>query len=63
MLQKAFEHDGTALVEVQVHRRELSMPPTITLEQATGFGLFMLKAVVSGRGDKLVDLAKVNLFR
>jgi hypothetical protein len=34
-----------------------------TLEQDHGFGLFMLKAVISGRGDELVDLAKVNLFR
>src|ERR1700719_827718 len=63
MLQQAFEHDGPALVEVLVHRQELSMPPTITLEQATGFGVFMLKAVLSGRGDEIVDLAKVNLFR
>ena len=37
--------------------------PTIALEQANGFGIFMLKAVLSGRGDKIVDLAKVNLFR
>ncbi len=63
MLHQAFEHDGPALVEVVVHRQELSMPPTITLEQATGFGIFMLKAVLSGRGDEIVDLAKVNLFR
>src|SRR6202162_6416070 len=63
MLQQALKHDGPALVEVLVHRQELSMPPTITLEQATGFGLFMLKAVLSGRGDEIVDLAKVNLFR
>jgi len=63
MLQKAFKHEGPALVEVLVHRQELSMPPTITLEQAHGFGMFMLKAVISGRGDELVDLAKVNLFR
>ena len=63
MLLKAFTHDGPALVEVLVHRQELSMPPTITLEQATGFGVFMLKAVLSGRGDEIVDLAKVNLFR
>jgi pyruvate dehydrogenase (quinone) len=39
------------------------MPPTITIEQATGFGMFMLKAVIGGRGDELVDLAGVNLFR
>jgi len=63
MLQQAFEHEGPALVEVAVHRQELSMPPTITLEQATGFGLFMLKAVLSGRGDEIVDLARTNLFR
>jgi pyruvate dehydrogenase (quinone) len=63
MLQQAFKHDGPALVELLVHRQELSMPPTITLEQATGFGVFMLKAVLSGRGDEIVDLAKVNLFR
>jgi pyruvate dehydrogenase (quinone) len=63
MLQKAFKHDGPALIEVAVHRQELSMPPTISVEQATGFGLFMLKAVISGRGDELIDLAKVNLFR
>ena len=44
-------------------RQELSMPPTITFEQAKGFGLFMLKAVLNGRGDEIIDLARVNLFR
>jgi hypothetical protein len=34
-----------------------------TLEQDHGFGIFMLKAVLSGRGDEVVDLAKINLFR
>jgi len=63
MLQKAFKHDGPALVEVLVHRQELSMPPPITLEQAHGFGMFMLKAVLIGRGDEIVDLARTNLFR
>jgi len=63
MLQKAFKHDGPALVEVLVHRQELSMPPTITLQQAHGFGMFMLKAVINGRCYELIDLAKVNLFR
>ena len=27
------------------------------------FSLFMIKAVLNGRGDELIDLAKVNLFR
>ncbi len=62
-IAQALKHDGPALVEVLVHRQELSMPPTITLEQMTGFSLFALKAVLSGRGDEIVDLAKVNLLR
>ena len=62
-IMQALNHDGPALVEVPVSRQELSMPPTITFEQAKGFGIFMLKAIISGRGDELVDLAKVNLFR
>jgi len=63
MIARAFQHDGPALLEVPVQRQELAMPPTITLEQMTGFSLFMLKAVLSGRGDEIIDLAKVNLFR
>ena len=63
MLMQALAHDGPALVEVLVHRQELSMPPTITFEQMKGFSLFALKAVISGRGDELVDLARINLFR
>ncbi|HTU48469.1 MAG TPA: ubiquinone-dependent pyruvate dehydrogenase [Bryobacteraceae bacterium] len=62
-IAKALKHNGPALVEVIVSRQELSMPPTITLEQAKGFSLFMLKAVLSGRGDEIVDLARVNLSR
>jgi pyruvate dehydrogenase (quinone) len=63
MIAQALKYDGPALVEVPVSRQELSMPPTITLEQVKGFSLFMLKAVLSGRGDEIIDLAKINLFR
>jgi pyruvate dehydrogenase (quinone) len=63
MIARALEHDGPALVEVLVSRQELSMPPTITLEQMKGFSLFMLRAVLSGRGDEIIDLAKTNLLR
>jgi len=62
-IARALNHKGPALIEVPVSRQELSMPPTITYEQAKGFGLFMLKAVLNGRGDEIVDLAKVNLLR
>jgi pyruvate dehydrogenase (quinone) len=63
MIAEALKHDGPALVEVVVNREELSMPPTITAEQVKGFSLFTLKAVLTGRGDEVVDLAKINLFR
>jgi iron complex outermembrane recepter protein len=46
-----------------VARQELSMPQSISLAEMKGFGLFMLKAVLSGRGDEIIELAKVNLFR
>jgi pyruvate dehydrogenase (quinone) len=38
------------------------MPPTITYEEAKGFSLYMLRAVLDGRGDEVIDLAKTNLF-
>jgi pyruvate dehydrogenase (quinone) len=62
-LTQAFEHKGPALVEIDVNRQELSMPPTITIEQAKGFSLYMVKAVMNGRGDEIIDLATTNLWR
>ena len=61
-LEKAFSYEGPALVEVLVQRRELSMPPTITPDQALGFSLYLTKCVLSGRGDEVIDLAKANLL-
>src|SRR5262245_61282693 len=63
MLGQALEHDGPALVEVVVNRQELAMPPSIELNQMMGFSLYMVKAVLNGRGDELIDLVKTNLFR
>ena len=61
-LEEAFAHDGPALVDVLVHRQELSMPPTITASQVLGFGLYPTKSVLNGRGDAIIDLAKTNLL-
>jgi pyruvate dehydrogenase (quinone) len=62
-IARALAYNGPALVEVAVARQELSMPPTITYDEAKGFSLFMLKVVLNGRCDELVDLAKATLFR
>ena len=59
----ALAHDGPVLVDAVVNRTELVMPPSITLEMAKGFTLFMVKAVMSGRADEVIDLAKTNLWR
>jgi pyruvate dehydrogenase (quinone) len=34
MIAQALKHDGPALVEILVSRQELSMPPTIAVEEA-----------------------------
>jgi pyruvate dehydrogenase (quinone) len=40
----------------------LPIPPGITVEMAKGFSLYMLEAIIGGRGDDLVDLARTNLW-
>jgi len=62
-ISQALAHKGPALLDVMTNPQELSMPPKIEFEQAYAFGLFMLKAVLSGRGSELVELAKTNIFR
>jgi pyruvate dehydrogenase (quinone) len=58
----ALAHDGPVLVDALVNRAELAMPPSITIEMAKGFSLYMVKAILSGRADEIVDLAKTNLW-
>ena len=60
-LRRAFAHEGPALVQVRIATQELAMPPKVELEQVKGFSLYALKAVLNGRGDELVELAKTNL--
>lgn len=62
-LKQAFAHTGPVLVDVVTAKQELAMPPNIQLEQAKGFSLYMLKAIINGRGDEVVELAETNLLR
>jgi pyruvate dehydrogenase (quinone) len=59
----AFAHDGPVLIDAVVNRTELAMPPAITVEMAKGFSLYMLRAVMSGQTDQIIDLARSNLWR
>ncbi|QQN35376.1 ubiquinone-dependent pyruvate dehydrogenase [Rahnella aceris] len=62
-LQDAFAYEGPVLIDVITATEELAMPPQIKFEQAKGFSLYMLRAVISGRGDEVVELAKTNWLR
>jgi len=62
-VKQALDYDGPVLLDVIVNRQELALPPRINFEQAHGFTLWMLKAVLNGEGDTLVELAKSNLLR
>ena len=60
-LREALAHDGPALVDVVTERQELTIPPSVSVEQATGFALYAMRTLLSGRGDELLDLTRTNL--
>jgi pyruvate dehydrogenase (quinone) len=62
-IKAAFAHQGPVLVDAVVNRAELVMPPAITAEMAKGFTLFMVKAVLNGQANEVIDLAVSNLWR
>jgi hypothetical protein len=38
-------------------------PVGLVLDHRKGFTLYMAKALISGRGDEIIDLARTNLWR
>ncbi len=61
--REVLAHNGPALLDVVTARQELVMPPKTELSQAAGFSLWLMKAVMNGRGDEVIDLARTNLIR
>jgi pyruvate dehydrogenase (quinone) len=59
----ALSHPGPVLVDAVVNRTELVMPPSVTAEMAKGFSLYMVRAIMNGRADEVLDLASSNLWR
>ena len=62
-ITQALAHPGPVLIDAVVSRNELAMPPAVTLEMAKGFTLYMVRAVLNGRLDEVIDLAATNLRR
>jgi pyruvate dehydrogenase (quinone) len=61
--REVLAHDGPALLDVVTARQELVMPPKTEFAQAAGFSLWMMKAVLNGRCNDVIDLARTNLLR
>jgi pyruvate dehydrogenase (quinone) len=62
-IAEALAYPGPVLIDAIVNRMELAMPPKVTADMAKGFTLYMMKAVLNGRVDEVVELAKTNLRR
>jgi pyruvate dehydrogenase (quinone) len=61
-IEKAFEHDGPALIDVLTNPTELAMPPKINIEQAKGFGIYMIKQTLLGDGAEVWDTLSSNFL-
>jgi len=41
-------------------KHEIALPPKVQWAQAKGFSLYMLRAVLNGRADEVVELAHTH---
>lgn len=62
-VKEFLEYNGVALLDVTTVKQELTMPPKISFENAKGFGIYMLRAIINGKGDELIEIAQQNLIR
>lgn len=60
-MQRALEDEGPVLVSVMTDENALAMPPKIEFEQMKGYAESMIKLVMAGRIDDVLDTAKSNL--
>ncbi|MGB0113085.1 MAG: thiamine pyrophosphate-dependent enzyme [Ilumatobacteraceae bacterium] len=60
-IERAFAHDGPALIDFVTDPRALSMPPSTTLEQVRGFALTTSKLLFSGEVAEVWDQVKSNI--
>ena len=62
-IREALAYEGPVLIDAVVNRQELAVPPKITAEMAKGFTLYMVKAIMNGRADEVLELVRTNLWR
>jgi pyruvate dehydrogenase (quinone) len=61
-MEKALAHDGPVLIDVLTNPTELAMPPKINVEQAKGFGIYMIRQTLLGDGPEVWDTLKTNFL-
>jgi pyruvate dehydrogenase (quinone) len=62
-IREALAYEGPVLIDAVVNRQELAVPPKITAQMAKGFTLYMVKAIMNGRADEVLELVRTNLWR
>ena len=60
-IERAFAHDGPALIDFVTDPRALSMPPKATVEQVKGMALAMTRLVFAGDTAEVVETIKSNV--
>ena len=59
-LGRAFARPGPALIDVVTAKHEIALPPKIQWAHAKGFSLYMMRAVLNGRADEVVELVETR---
>lgn len=62
-ISEMMNYNGPVVLEVETAKQELAMPPQIEFEQAKGFSVYMMKALINGKGDEIIELGKTNWSR
>jgi pyruvate dehydrogenase (quinone) len=62
-ISTALAFDGPVILNMYVNPSELSMPPTVSVEQAKGFSLYMWRQIMDGGIGEVVDTVKTNFLQ
>jgi pyruvate dehydrogenase (quinone) len=62
-ISAALAYDGPVILNMYVNPSELSMPPTVSVEQAKGFSLYMWRQIMDGGIGEVVDTVKTNFLQ
>lgn len=60
-LEGLLKQDGPALIDIHTDPNALSLPPSITADQVTGFATAMSKEVLGGGLGEVISMARSNL--